>query len=52
MSDEPKPVNPFGAAGKLQIDESKFYILRKKADGKYYRIYHDGREELEPQQET
>jgi hypothetical protein len=50
MSDEEdKPVNPFGLAMKLTIDDSKIYILRKKADGKTYRIHGDGREELEPE---
>lgn len=35
-------------AGKLAVDETKIWLLRRKEDGKLYRIYHDGREELEP----
>jgi len=49
MSDEPKAVHPFGAAMEMKIDDTKIFILRRKADGKLYRIHHDGREELEPE---
>jgi hypothetical protein len=50
MSDEEnKVVHPFGMAMKMSVDDSKVWILRKKADGKVYRIYSDGREELEPE---
>jgi hypothetical protein len=34
------------AFGKLTIDENKIYIVRRKADGRDYKIFHDGREEL------
>lgn len=36
--------------GKLNIDENKIYIVRRKADGHDYKIFHDGREErIEPE---
>jgi hypothetical protein len=39
--------------GTLTIDEGKVFVVRKKADGKYYRILADGREELhEPEPEA
>jgi hypothetical protein len=34
------------AFGKLTIDENKIYIVRRKADGLRYKVFHDGREEL------
>jgi hypothetical protein len=40
------------AFGKLTIDESKIYIVRRKADGRDYKIFHDGREELIAEQAT
>jgi hypothetical protein len=50
MSDDDRRfIRPLGAAMKLQIDDSKIFILRKKADGKTYRIYADGSEEVEPE---
>jgi hypothetical protein len=46
MGEDGKP--SFGGEGGLSIDESKVYILRRKADGDY-KIFHDGREEkIEP----
>jgi hypothetical protein len=37
---------------KMQLDESKIFILRKKPDGRTYKIHHDGREELfDPEKE-
>jgi len=35
-----------GGAARMGIDESKVYIVRRKADGRRYKIFHDGREEL------
>ena len=36
--------------GRLTIDENKIYIVRRKADGHQYKIFHDGREErIEPE---
>ena len=36
--------------GQLGIDESKIYIVRRKADGFDYKIHYDGREErIEPE---
>ncbi len=32
--------------GKLAIDESKVYVVRTKADGRRYKIFHDGTEQL------
>ena len=49
MSDEQKPVPPMGAAGQMSVNENRIWLLRKKADGKTYRIYKDGREELDPE---
>ena len=49
MSDNEKAVHPMGAAMKMTVDDTKIFILRRKADGKLYRIHHDGREELEPE---
>ena len=38
--------------GTLTIDENKIYIVRRKADGYDYKIFHDGREErIEPEKE-
>jgi hypothetical protein len=34
-----------GGQGALGIDETKIWIVRKKADGYHYKIFHDGREE-------
>ena len=36
----------FGAKLTLSIDESKVYIVRRKEDGKRYKIFHDGTEAL------
>jgi hypothetical protein len=47
MPDE-KRGDTFGGRGSLSIDDSKVYIVRRKADGNY-KIFHDGREEkIEP----
>jgi hypothetical protein len=34
-----------GGQGALGIDDTKIWIVRKKADGYRYKIFHDGREE-------
>jgi hypothetical protein len=35
-----------GGRAALGVDETKVYIVRRKADGHRYKIFHDGREEL------
>jgi len=43
----------WGGKGGLAIDENKVYIVRRKADGYDYKIFHDGREErIEPETEA
>ena len=43
----------FGIKASFHIDENKVYIVRRKADGYDYKIFHDGREErIEPAAEA
>jgi len=52
MSDERKGFAPVAPRLGFEIDDTKIFILRKKEDGKTYKIHHDGREELfEPEKE-